>query len=132
MARPPGRAQVVFLHARLAEAGGWTPGDLTVTAGEPVHLRLVSDDMLHSFAIWQAGGYITYHHDMFQFGYGSPSCPPEGVPDPEFSSYHRQVLEFISQGARYRPRYARNGQRAGAPARRIRVARVVPRRSAGS
>jgi hypothetical protein len=48
-------------------------------------------------AVRKIGGYITYHHDMFQTGYGSPSVPPSGIPDPEFSPYHRAVFKFIAQ-----------------------------------
>ena len=51
----PGGRQTVEIHARMAENGGWTPGDLTIRAGEPLHLRLVSDDVVHSFAIGQSG-----------------------------------------------------------------------------
>jgi mono/diheme cytochrome c family protein/plastocyanin len=43
----------VELHARIAEAGGWTPGDLTATVGKPLHLRLTSDDVMHGFAVGQ-------------------------------------------------------------------------------
>ena len=42
------------IHARVAEAGGWTPADLTVEAGEPLRLRLTSDDVLHGFAVGQS------------------------------------------------------------------------------
>lgn len=48
-------------------------------------------------AVRKAGGGITYHHDMFQTGYGSPAVPPDGIPDPEFSPYHRAVFEFIAR-----------------------------------
>lgn len=41
----------IEVRARMAEAGGWQPGDLTVAVGEPLHLRLISDDVLHGFAI---------------------------------------------------------------------------------
>ncbi|TLS51279.1 hypothetical protein FE782_16245 [Paenibacillus antri] len=41
------------------------------------------------------GAYHIYHHDMFQLGYGDPSIPPSGIPDPEFSPYHRQVFEWL-------------------------------------
>jgi mono/diheme cytochrome c family protein/plastocyanin len=44
----------IEVHARVAEAGGWTPADLTVVAGEPLHLRLTSDDVLHGFAVGQS------------------------------------------------------------------------------
>lgn len=43
----------VVVHARMAETGGWTPENLTVEAGQPLHLRLTSDDVMHSFAIGQ-------------------------------------------------------------------------------
>lgn len=48
-----GRTNAVTLHARMPEAGGWAPADLTVEAGQPLHLRLTSDDVMHSFAIGQ-------------------------------------------------------------------------------
>lgn len=44
-------AQAVSLHARMPESGGWTPAVLYATAGEPLHLRLTSDDVAHSFAV---------------------------------------------------------------------------------
>lgn len=44
----------VLLHARMAETGGWTPENLTVAVGQPLHLRLTSDDVTHSFAIGQS------------------------------------------------------------------------------
>jgi hypothetical protein len=59
------------------------------------------DHMLQIYQVWQAGGYITYHHDMFQTGYGTPAVPPNGIPDPEFNPYHRAVLEFIAVRERY-------------------------------
>jgi hypothetical protein len=40
---------------------------------------------------------------MFQTGYNTPNVPPSGVPDPEFSPYHRAVLEFIALRERYMP-----------------------------
>ena len=48
------RSQGIVLHARMAETGGWTPENLIVAAGEPLHLRLTSDDVTHSFAIGQS------------------------------------------------------------------------------
>lgn len=60
------------------------------------------DHILQIWQVWQLGAYITYHHDMFQTGAGSPAVPPSGIPDPEFSAYHRQVFEFIALQARYR------------------------------
>lgn len=61
------------------------------------------DHILHTAAVWQIGAHVTYHHDMFQTGYGTPACPPHGIPDPEFSPYHKQVFEFIAQRPRYAP-----------------------------
>lgn len=61
------------------------------------------DHILQIYQIWQRGGYIVYHHDMFQKNYGHPSISPTGIPDPEFNPYHKQVLEFISMQERYRP-----------------------------
>jgi hypothetical protein len=49
------------------------------------------------------GGYPTYHHDMFQTGYGTPSCPPSGIPEPDFNPYHRTVFEFLSRRERLAP-----------------------------
>jgi hypothetical protein len=61
------------------------------------------DHIIQIQKVWELGGYITYHHDMFQTGYGTPAIPPDGIPDPEFSPYHRQVLEFIALRSRYMP-----------------------------
>ena len=43
-----------LLHARMAETGGWTPESLTAAVGQPLRLRLTSDDVMHSFAIGQS------------------------------------------------------------------------------
>lgn len=59
------------------------------------------DHIVQIIAVWRLGAYPTYHHDMFQTGYGSPACPPSGVPDPEFSPYHQQVFEFLKLRERY-------------------------------
>lgn len=59
------------------------------------------DHILQIWQVWQLGAYITYHHDMFQTGYGSPAVPPSGIPDPEFSPYHRQVFEYIAMRERH-------------------------------
>lgn len=61
------------------------------------------DHILQIQAVWQAGGYVIYHHDMFQMGKGHPTVPPSGVPDPEFNPYHRQVFEFLALRERYMP-----------------------------
>jgi hypothetical protein len=75
----------------------------TASFGGPRAPTQPSDHMLQIWEVWKAGGYIVYHHDMFQTGYGSPAVPPSGIPDPEFSSYHRTVLEFIRRRDRYEP-----------------------------
>ena len=69
--------------------------------GGPRERTHPEDHILHIWEVWQAGGYVTYHHDMFQTGYGTPACPPNGIPDPEFSPYHRRVFEFLALRARY-------------------------------
>ncbi len=48
--------KTIELRARVAEAGGWTPTDLTVAVGQPLILRLISDDVLHGFALGQSDG----------------------------------------------------------------------------
>ncbi len=48
------RSQGLLIHARMAETGGWTPEILTAEVGKPLHLRLTSDDVTHSFAIGQS------------------------------------------------------------------------------
>ena len=48
------RSQGIVVHARMAETGGWTPENLTVPVGQPLHLRLTSDDVTHGFAIGQS------------------------------------------------------------------------------
>lgn len=42
----------IEIHGRMPEdGGGWTPSDLAASVGEPLHLRLTSDDVMHGFAI---------------------------------------------------------------------------------
>jgi len=48
------RAQVTEVHARMPEQGGFLPDNLTTRVGEPLRLRLISDDVLHGFAIGQS------------------------------------------------------------------------------
>ena len=59
------------------------------------------DHILHIYNVSKVGGYSIYHHDMFQTGKGSPAVPPNGIPDPDFSPYHKTVFEFIKQHRRY-------------------------------
>ena len=47
------RSSSMVVHARMAETGGWTPENLTAVVGEPVHLQLTSDDVMHGFAVGQ-------------------------------------------------------------------------------
>jgi cytochrome c oxidase subunit 2 len=47
-------SQGIVIHARMAETGGWTPENLTVQVGQPLHLRLTSDDVTHSFSVGQS------------------------------------------------------------------------------
>jgi hypothetical protein len=63
------------------------------------------DHILQIYQVWQMGGYILYHHDMFQTGYGTPAVPPSGIPDPEFNPYHKAVLDFIAKRERYQPQH---------------------------
>ncbi|GAB4528463.1 MAG: hypothetical protein Fur0018_14570 [Anaerolineales bacterium] len=48
------RARAVTLHARMPENGGWSLDTLEASAGQPLRLHLVSDDVLHGFAIGQS------------------------------------------------------------------------------
>ncbi len=54
LARWVGQDQAIEIHARVAEAGGWGPAELTATVGQPIRLRLTSDDVMHGFAIGQS------------------------------------------------------------------------------
>ncbi|MCJ7624677.1 MAG: hypothetical protein MUO76_14340, partial [Anaerolineaceae bacterium] len=45
---------VVEIHARMPEKGGWDPDWIKVSVGQVVHLRLTSDDVVHSFALGQS------------------------------------------------------------------------------
>ena len=71
--------------------------------GGPKERTRPEDHILHIWEVWRAVGYSTYHHDMFQTGYGTSACPPDGIPDPTFSPYHRVVFEFLAQRERYQP-----------------------------
>ncbi len=43
----------VYVHAVMPENGGWLPDTITIEVGHPLKLRLVSDDVVHGFAIGQ-------------------------------------------------------------------------------
>ena len=49
-----GTQGVIEIHGRIAESGGWTPSTIRARVGVPLHLRLTSDDVTHSFAIGQS------------------------------------------------------------------------------
>jgi hypothetical protein len=71
--------------------------------GGPKEATLPADHILHIQAVLQVGGYPTYHHDMFQTGYGTPACAPSGIPEPDFSPYHSVVFDFLAHRDRYWP-----------------------------
>ena len=61
------------------------------------------DHIAQILNVWRVGAYPTYHHDMFQTGYGTPAVPPSGIPDPEFNPYHRTVFDFLAHRDRFWP-----------------------------
>jgi len=46
-------ATTIELRARMAENGGWSSDVINATVGQTLHLRLTSDDVIHSFAVGQ-------------------------------------------------------------------------------
>ncbi len=42
-----------LIHARMADSGGWSISALQARVGQPLHLRLTSDDVMHGFAVGQ-------------------------------------------------------------------------------
>jgi mono/diheme cytochrome c family protein/plastocyanin len=44
-------ARTPLIHASMADNGGWEPGTITARAGQPIHLRFTSDDVMHGFAV---------------------------------------------------------------------------------
>lgn len=75
----------------------------TSNFGGPKEATSPFDHVQQIIRVWQVGAYPTYHHDMFQTGYGTPACPPHGIPDPDFSPYHGLVFDFLAQRDRYWP-----------------------------
>jgi mono/diheme cytochrome c family protein/plastocyanin len=49
-----GNTGVVEVHAAMPDQGGWLTSNINAQVGEPLHLRLVSDDVVHSFALGQS------------------------------------------------------------------------------
>jgi mono/diheme cytochrome c family protein/plastocyanin len=47
-------SDTIEIHAQMADNGGWTPSDLKAQVGQPLHLRLTSDDVMHGFAVGQS------------------------------------------------------------------------------
>lgn len=45
------RAAALELHARMPENGGWSIDSIQAQVGQPMHLRMTSDDVVHGFAI---------------------------------------------------------------------------------
>lgn len=46
-------ARTPLIHAKVAEAGGWSPDVIQANVGEPLQIRLTSDDVVHGFAVGQ-------------------------------------------------------------------------------
>ena len=42
-----------LIHVSMAENGGWNPDTLKAEVGQPLHLRMTSDDVVHGFAVGQ-------------------------------------------------------------------------------
>lgn len=78
--------------------------------GGPKNVVYPDDHILHIYNVWKAGGYVIYHHDMFQTGYGSDAIPPNGIPAPGFSSYHDVVFNFLKEKSRYLREIRKNQQ----------------------
>ena len=45
------RWRTPLIHARMPESGSWSVDSLHAAVGEPLHLRFVSDDVVHGFAV---------------------------------------------------------------------------------
>ena len=69
--------------------------------GGPKSPTSPNDHIIHMLNVWKVGGYVIYHHDMFQTGYGSEAVPANGIPAPGFSAYHDQVFDFLKNKSRY-------------------------------
>jgi hypothetical protein len=49
------------------------------------------------------GFYHVYHHDMFQYKHDPLLTPPNGIPDPDFSPFHRQVFDYLKEHRQWSP-----------------------------
>jgi mono/diheme cytochrome c family protein/plastocyanin len=47
------RANTIEMHARMPENGGWSLETIQAQVGQPIHLRITSDDVVHGFTIGQ-------------------------------------------------------------------------------
>jgi mono/diheme cytochrome c family protein/plastocyanin len=47
-------SDTIEMHGQMADTGGWTPSNLKAQVGQPLHLRLTSDDVVHGFAVGQS------------------------------------------------------------------------------
>jgi mono/diheme cytochrome c family protein len=45
------KTNIIDLHARMPENGGWSIDRIDAVVGEPIHLRMTSDDVVHGIAI---------------------------------------------------------------------------------
>jgi plastocyanin/cytochrome c553 len=46
--------KTIDMHARMPENGGWSVDHITAQTGQTLHLRITSDDVVHSFAVGQS------------------------------------------------------------------------------
>ncbi len=46
--------QMIELHARMAENGGWSMDTIQAQVGQPIRLHMTSDDVVHGFAVGQS------------------------------------------------------------------------------
>jgi len=68
--------------------------------GGPQSENFPIDHILRIYNVWKAGGYIIYHHDMFQTGYGSDAVPSTGIPVPGINEYHDEIFDFLNRKQR--------------------------------
>ncbi len=59
-----GKNNVIEMYARMPENGGWSPDIIRAEVGQPIHLRITSDDVMHNFAV----GKLDFEHVDIQPG----------------------------------------------------------------